>query len=258
MRKINGKIDKVVAFLSDIHIPFHWESLLNKALDICKYERVDTIVLGGDIVDFYVVSSFTIDKTAIKITDELEALYEFLARLRRLFPRKEIIWISGNHEERLFRFIYKKADVFAPLLRTGLSPYSLFKLDKFDIRWIDVPFRIGKLYYLHGHEKKFSGQVVHAALNILRWLNRPFICGHFHRFQYFVTKEIDASLKAGMISGCMLNLKRMPTPYEKIDLQQYGFSLIKYKDELFHWDPILFIPQGKNFAVFYNSSFELV
>jgi len=251
------KITKKVAFLSDIHLPFEQTKLLNKTIEILKYEKPDIIVLGGDIIDFYTVSNWLIDKTSIQITQELNRIQEFLSNLRKAFPKKKMIYIEGNHEERLYKYVLKRADTFAPLLNYNLSVPSLLKLEKFKIFYINEPFKIGKLYYLHGHEKKTTGQVVHIALTLLRWLNRSFICGHFHKFQYFPQKEIDGNMKSGFVNGCLFDINKMPTPYEKINLQQYGFSIVYYFDDYFHITPIMFIPIKKDFIVFYNSSVEI-
>ncbi|MCX7734611.1 MAG: metallophosphoesterase [bacterium] len=252
MKKL--KIHKRVAFLSDIHLPFEHSNLLKASLEIIKEEKADTIVLGGDIVDFYNVASWTIDKTALKISEELDYVSEFLSQLRKMFPKQEIIFIEGNHEERFLKFIYKRADIFAPLLKRELSIQNILQLDKFNIHYKNEPFPIGKLFFLHGHEKKSQGQIVHIALTILRWLNRSFICGHFHRFNTFIQKEVEKSVKGGFTNGTFLNIKKMPTPYEKIDTNQLGFSMIYYHNEHFFVKPIMFIPHKQKFVAFYNDS----
>lgn len=241
------------AFISDVHFPFEHSKLLNTSIDIIREEKVNTLVLGGDIIDFYTTSSFVIDKTAVFISQEIERTTEFLASLRRKF-KGEIIYLSGNHEERIQKYILKRADVLAPLLKNKLSLTELLQLEKHKIQYCDKPFRIGKLYYLHGHEKRMTAQVVHAALNILRWLNRSFIAGHFHRFQMTLIKEVDKSLKGGWISGCLMDINKMPTPYEKIDTNQLGFTIIHYHNEFFFPQFVTFIPKGKNYICFYNNT----
>lgn len=253
MKKL--KIHKKIAFLSDIHLPFEYTNLLNASLEIIKDEKIDTLVLGGDIVDFYNVASWTIDKTALKITEEFDYVFEFLSKIRKMFPKQEILYIEGNHEERFIKFIFKKADVFAPLIQRELSIPSILQLDKFNIEYKNEPFPIGKLFYLHGHEKKTMGQIVHIALTTLRWLNRSFICGHFHRFNMFIQREVEKSVKGGFTNGTFLNLKKMPTPYEKIDTNQLGFSIIYYHNDYFFVKPVMFVPnEEKGFVAFYDNS----
>ena len=53
-------------FLSDIHIPYQDKKALSLAMDIIKDYSLtsnDTIILGGDLVDYYPISSFSPDLT---------------------------------------------------------------------------------------------------------------------------------------------------------------------------------------------------
>jgi len=240
-RKKKIKVKEV--FISDIHIPYHNQLALEIALHLIEEFNPNIIYLGGDIIDFYAVSSWLTDPTERNILFEIQELTKFLERLRKKFKKQRIIYHEGNHEERLMKYIFKKAEALAPLFKYDLSMPNILNLKKFNIEYVNQINRIGKLYHLHGHERKFAGQVVHIALNILRFLQRSFVCGHFHRFNQFVQKELDKSLKGGWVSGTFLDLKRLPTPYEKVDTNQFGFLKISYdEDGYFFVEPVIFIP----------------
>ena len=65
---------KRTIFLSDIHIPYQDIKALSLAMDIIKDYKLtdnDTIILGGDLVDYYPISSFSPDLTNSNIDIEL-------------------------------------------------------------------------------------------------------------------------------------------------------------------------------------------
>lgn len=244
------KIKLKEIFISDIHIPYHHKKALEIALYLIEEFEPDIIYLGGDIIDFYAVASWLTDPTQRRLDYELDEVRKFLRNLRKKFKKSKIIYHEGNHEERIIKYIFKKAPELAPLLSFQLHLPTLLDLDKHEIQYVNSIQKIGKLYHLHGHERRFAGQVVHIALNILRWLQRPFVCGHFHRFNSFIQREVDGSLKGGFVSGTFLDLKRMPTPYEKVDTNQYGFLQISYdEDGYFFVEPIIFLPVKNKFLI---------
>ena len=51
--------------ISDIHFPYQDDKAIKAALDFIKTNPVDTIILNGDILDFYDVSSFDKDPDRI-------------------------------------------------------------------------------------------------------------------------------------------------------------------------------------------------
>lgn len=113
--------------LNDVHFPLHDPRLINESasglvLDIFEDVKVDRIVLNGDILDFYDISSHTKQSgknpdIQFKLEDELNMGSEFLRNLRKRFQKAEIIFISGNHENRLDRFIMKEVPHFWNILR---------------------------------------------------------------------------------------------------------------------------------------------
>jgi len=91
-------------FLSDIHIPYQDKKALALAMNIIKDYSLtedDTIVLGGDLVDYYPISNFSPDLTNSNIDIELFETTEFLNDLRKLAPKTNFIYFEGNHEQRM-------------------------------------------------------------------------------------------------------------------------------------------------------------
>ena len=112
--------------LSDVHVPFHKEKPLEQAVKYGQAEKVDGLLLNGDIWDEASVGFWA---TAHRdFNDELEAFIDFLDWLRQEFPTQPIIYKPGNHEYRLPRYFMSHAPELAesPLaqMETVIGPLA--------------------------------------------------------------------------------------------------------------------------------------
>lgn len=103
--KVNIKIGnpinpnvKVVS-ISDLHIPFFNEYVIQKVLD--EAPDTDILVVNGDFLEAYSVSSWPKNKT-IMLRHEYEMGMKLLREFARVFPK--VILTKGNHENRLTRY----------------------------------------------------------------------------------------------------------------------------------------------------------
>jgi predicted phosphodiesterase len=97
-----------VAVLPDIHIPYHDEALLERAMVIAR--GAAHIIIIGDLIDCYTISSFDKDpQRKHSLQDECDTAKLFLGRLRDENPDARIDLIEGNHEDRVRRFVWGKA-----------------------------------------------------------------------------------------------------------------------------------------------------
>lgn len=95
---------KVVS-LSDTHIPFHNNDVVNDMLD--KHADADVLVLNGDILEHYSVSSWPKNKS-IMLRHEYEIGIKFIRLMADIFPK--VIITRGNHEERLQKYFASNLD----------------------------------------------------------------------------------------------------------------------------------------------------
>lgn len=240
-------------FISDLQIPFQDGDAINIFFEIAKDFKPDLIWLGGDIIDDYCLSSY-IKSSKIEWEEEIETAKEFLNRLRNTFPKSLIIYQEGNHEERVRKYILHNAKSLEFLLEKNLSWDELLDLKKLNIIYQRGPALIEKLYHIHGHEKKVYGQLVHVALNYIRWLHKSVIFGHWHVLQKFPIKEIDGTYKEAYANPCLFDPSKMPYGgYSPIDLFHRGFSLIYYYDGgFFKVDQLLLIEKNNHYLVVYK------
>jgi predicted phosphodiesterase len=97
--KYKGRAVKVL-YMADLHIPFTNYSLVKHIIK--EHSDADILVLNGDILDLFNVSTFAKDKT-VALKRELQEGRDFLEVVSNIF--EEVIVTEGNHERRLRRYI---------------------------------------------------------------------------------------------------------------------------------------------------------
>ena len=119
-------------------------------LEFCKDEQPDIIVLNGDIVDFYELSSFDKNPQRLfNLQDEIDQCRNFLRKLRFVCKSSKIVYILGNHEDRLRKVLWKDAKSLSSL--RSLKFEELLGLEKLKIQLEPVSYTVnGCFKYRHG------------------------------------------------------------------------------------------------------------
>lgn len=122
---------KKYLIIPDMHCDHEDYRALHGVYEFGKAWKPDKIILMGDGVDFYAVSSF--DKNPDKILSlqkEIDVLHYHLKEIRK-FYKGDITYLQGNHEERLLRYLKKNPEMSS--LRSISSIPQVLQLDKFDV-----------------------------------------------------------------------------------------------------------------------------
>lgn len=180
---------KRALIIGDIHIPYHDKESLAAALHFGKRLNVDCVILNGDVMDFYAVSFWERDPRRRTLSDELQKGQLFLEVLRERFPKARIIYKEGNHEERLWRYVWAKCPELVGIMDgRGLELVSLanvMDLDEYGIELVDnkQPIRCGEhLHVLHGHEFRAPfANPVNPARGLYLRAKCNAICGDLHQ-----------------------------------------------------------------------------
>ncbi len=90
-----------ILILSCVHFPFQDTDMVNLALE--NEKDADVIVLAGDLMDQYMVSSFVKDKDIGLALEYIQCEKWINDVVADLFP--EVVLLEGNHDARLKRFI---------------------------------------------------------------------------------------------------------------------------------------------------------
>lgn len=143
--------DITIGLIPDAHIPFHSERRLRELLDAIR--GVDIIVIMGDLIDAYSVSSFDKDpRRKERMPEEFAEARRWLHIIREENPTAEIHFIEGNHEERFMRYLIKNAPAVV-----GMRGMSI--REQLDIDELGIIYHDSDGFECHGVRLK-HGQVV--------------------------------------------------------------------------------------------------
>ena len=222
------------AVLNDLHIPYHDKKVLNLVLSFLKKKevKIDEIILNGDIVDCYPISTF--DKKPFSpssIDLEIEELEKFIKELQKITPK--ITYIGGNHSDRYRKWIWKNEAIHRLGQDRGiqvskLSFATLYGLDELGVKCLEYGDGVwlGKLWVTHGEViRKHAGYTARAEFerNGVSTLT-----GHTHRMGRYSHTNRGGSY-ASWENGCLCQLK--PEYIKGIPDWQHGFSIVHVGDK---------------------------
>jgi hypothetical protein len=192
--------------INDLHIPYHDKKAIQVAVEHAKGE-VDGILLNGDIVDAYQLSSFCRDPRRRGFEKEVEDVNRFLDELEKL-NAKQGVFRLGNHEARLERYLMQRAPEL-PKLCENFSYRKQLRLDERGIYYVPAghPIKHGQLTILHGHEwgNRFANPVNQARGAYLKAVDCT-LEGHGHRTSEHVSTSLLGRVTSCWSVGCLCNL----------------------------------------------------
>jgi predicted phosphodiesterase len=218
------KTKQKIIQINDLHIPFHDK----KTLDVfCKFlsdVKPDKLVIAGDLLDFYELSSF--DKDPMRkftIQDEIDQCYEVLKQLKEFCT--EIHFIKGNHEDRLRRFLWKNPSLASIKV---LELPKLLNLDVLDIKYHDFEYIFRSFRFTHGTVvRQESGASARAEL--LKY-GASMASGHTHRLGTYLKTDARGTVGA-YEGGCMCSLN--PEYIQGVPNWQQGFLSYNFDNDRF-------------------------
>lgn len=215
-----------------MHIPYHDKGVWERALDRIVASRPATIVLLGDFIDCYHVSRYDKASGHQKFEEELSVAREHLNTLLECGRRARVIYLEGNHEQRLEKYIIRNAPELSGLQSGGgpLSIPSLLGLSGRGIEW--VPW--GQQATVEGialeHGDCAQAKAGYTAQSMLdRRSARRGVSAHTHRLAH-VFRTVQDGVREWVESGCMQ--RRDSQAYRLYPDWQYGLSYLDEDDRL--------------------------
>jgi predicted phosphodiesterase len=210
--------------LADMHIPFHEKPIIDLGIKLARKEDVVGVLLNGDQMDFHVLSKFDKTPDDPRYKEEVHKGREMLAYLRLKFPRARIIWKDGNHEERLHRFLCRKAPELYGL--DVLSIPSLFMFADYGIEYVTDRrvIQLGDLSVIHGHEYPGTRCPVNPARAIYLKAKGSVLCGHWHQISAHHAQTISGKPQTAWSTGCACGLK---PPFATLNDWEHGFAFVE-------------------------------
>lgn len=181
--------------ISDHHCPMHDEDFHRLTVQMMRDEQPERIVVAGDLIDYASISRHKKRGGEAGVNESLQAAYDVLRSYREACPNSEIVFLDGNHEQRMFDALESKGLLsVAQVKRPGedhtlLSTRHLLRLDELHIEQVFPPDHCG---YEHAEYKIPDGPYVRhgwlsssgagsSALKTLDRLRRNIIVAHTHR-----------------------------------------------------------------------------
>ena len=223
-----------IGILTDIHFPYHCVESLTEALTRFKKEKVDAVLLNGDIIDCHSLSRFNKDPRKRNFAFELNMLKDFFDKLEQILNCK-VYYKIGNHEIRYEHYLFMKAHELV-----GIEEFEFKNIIKAKEKGIEIIesnqfMKLNELNGIHGHEYI---QSISVPVNIARGLylkgKVSAFQGHNHATSEHTETNMDGKVTTTWSIGCMclLNPGYMPlnkwnNGYAIVDLDSNG------KDYLF-------------------------
>lgn len=234
--------DKTVVVLPDIQAgfrqyddsdelePIHDPRAIEVALKVINDLKPDKVILNGDNCDFPNFGRFAQENTFFQTTNAtFNYVHQLLAKIRATVPDSEIIYIAGNHEERLRKTLMQHVPQIRELriAGTGERPMTvpfLLNLAELDVEYISgypagAYWLTDQLKVIHGDIAKQSGGMTASAY--LKREDTSTIYGHIHRqeiaYRTIGSKEAGRFIVAASF-GCLARIDgAVPSYHSGVD-----------------------------------------
>ena len=191
------------AYLPDSHGVFADERAVACAMAFVRAHKPDLLVLGGDHVDFYQLSRFDKDpRRALDLQADIDAGEAFVKAARKAAPKARIVYLEGNHENRLSRWLWGKGAELLSL--RGMRVPSLLHLGKYGVTYRESGvLRVGAVTFKHGTAVR--SRAGYTATAELEREGTSGCSGHTHRIGE-VSKTNRGGTYKWVEAGCLCQL----------------------------------------------------
>jgi predicted phosphodiesterase len=223
-----------------LHVPYQDKECIELLLKFAKNLQPDKLFILGDFVDMYSISKFSRNpERVLNLEWEFEQGREVLDRIDRAIPKAEKIFIGGNHEDRLRKFLWNN-----PVLNGCIKLEEKLGLTDYGYTYHEYGhnYTYQTLIYTHGYKvNKYSA---YTAKNLLDDIGMSVISGHTHRLgTHYKTNHSGALI--GIENGCLcINDLSFDWFQREIPDWQHGFSVVKFIEDRFNINQVC-IPKHK-------------
>jgi len=189
--------------------------------------KPELIVYGGDLLDFSCISSWNKNRPLLienqRYDEAIEMGRKEMGRLRKACPNSKIVFIEGNHEDRVARWVEA-----IPALEGKVNFIEDMKFADEGIEAIPFGgvYKHGHLAYLHGvYYNKYY------ARSTLEQMGDNCIFGHAHKMQIW-TQRLHFDTEPHIAIGCPC-LTDVDPAWKRGKPTNFlnGFAIIEYKND---------------------------
>jgi predicted phosphodiesterase len=194
-----------ILIIGDLHVPYQDNEALEAILNYGVERTANTVLINGDLIDFYMLSRFEKDPRKRSVKFEIDCAKQVLKYIRYKFPLATIIYYLGNHDHRFNKYMLNKAPELLDIPEFSL--YHILGLADLQIKLIDNNrgTKAGDLNIRHGHEFYGSGGVNPARSYYLKAKDNIAV-NHVHRTSNYSIPNIGKKVHAGFSIACLCDL----------------------------------------------------
>ena len=218
-----------ILILADLHMPQHHQDALDAVLTFQATRKFDVVILLGDAFCFEAVGSWPKPPTKHRFDEEYHKifpLFEALTKSLHHIPRK--LFISGNHEDWITKYLWKKAPELWGL--DCLTVPGLFHLEEFGWEYWPLrehladhpqdPIKFGDTKFFHGHEfwRSPGPSSINPARLYFNKVSGSCIFGHVHRTSHHPNRVVFPGDAIVHTVGCLQVLNPSYSPLSQWNL----------------------------------------
>lgn len=231
-----------IIIVNDLQRPFQDDKTLLPVEKFWDDFQPHYEVYNGDIADLYTLSSFDRNPSRrFKLLDELRDTKRWLHARAEANPNARRIWIDGNHEDRMRRWLWKRDPELADIPELALD----YQLGITEIGATYLPYMsvFDFLGYRIEHGFKTSTSKAYPV-NVSRFMaiatGSSGLCGHNHHFGVYAWTDSRGS-HSYVENGC---LSRMDLEFAPFPNWQQAFTYGVVHQNKVHLHPVQIYPGG--------------
>lgn len=210
-----------VLVIPDIHVPFQHNKSVNTMLKFAELYKPDHVIQLGDLVDFYKLSRYMKSPgRGSAVQQEVDKAHNLLNRIKEVSGAKKATMLTGNHEDRLHKYLCNQAPALTELKALKLE--NLLRLK--EIGWELIPgsmfYRINGVHFTHGEYC-----TVFSALKHMTKYNETIIHGHTHVSKHTMARYLNKTIEAWEF-GCLASMETSEE-YVKMANWQHCFGTVE-------------------------------
>ena len=223
------KFQGTALIMQDTHNPFQDQRALREVELFATEFQPDLALYPGDMNDFYQLSKFDRNpERANHLQSDLNSTASLFKRHRALMPNTRMIFLLGNHCDRLRRYLWSGSPALASL--DCLTVEGLFKLKENEVECID--YEEGVLFngnFMVDHGDLIRAHSSYTAKGMMDKHGGSGMHGHTHRLGSHY-KRNRFGVYGWWENGCLCDLN--PDWIQNPNWQQ-GFSVVHFAKERF-------------------------
>lgn len=214
-----------VFVIPDCHVPYEDKLAVKVMLKALEVAKPTHLVIIGDFIDAYPLSFH--EKSIVRkhtLAAELAAANALLDKIAAAAPKAEKVFMSGNHEHRLQRYLANKAPELKDLPALDLP--TLLGLTRRGFKHFNYRevYRVGKCHFAHDVGRCGKGVAAQSVTDF----GHNIVVGHSHRAQIYYTGNIRGESHVGMSAGWLGNYASIDYRHQSLSKREWthGFALV--------------------------------